>query len=258
MPVWVLERSGTRSNSPVLDRTRPLGRASFRFAPPIVIILKMKGSPCVEAGWGMAEKRMVCPKCGQADAVRKVTSLVSAGTVLTDTSGLGLATSENGGELVGLMGWSISRSVLVAKLSPPRKPARPFGYGCIGLFLLTRVGLALFVLLMVIPAAVCSFPFLITTYRENVLLIFVPITMVAVVGIVLLYWIIASLWREARSIRENRRDFPVRYQQWERASARWQRLYYCFRDDGVFLDGQTLLVPAGQMRFWLYSSTRKK
>ena len=233
-------------------------RASFLFSPQIVIIIRMKRSHRTGMGREMAEKRIVCPKCGRADAVRKVTSIVSEGTVMTDTSGLGLATSERGGELVGMLGSSTSRSVLVEKLSPPRKPAKPFGYGCVGLFLFTRVGLALFAFLMVIAATACSFPLLITTYRENALLIFIPISLVAIITVLLLRWIVTTLWRDAHSTRENRADFPVRYQEWVRANERWQHLYYCYRDDGVFSSALDMLIPAGKMMAYLFSVQKQK
>lgn len=39
---------------------------------------------------------------------------------------------------------------------------------------------------------------------------------------------------------------------WQRAIARWDQLYYCARDDGVLIPGQSRLVPVDQMTSFLY------
>lgn len=206
----------------------------------------------------MAETPIACPKCGRADAVRKVTSIVSDGTVLTDMSGLGFVPSERGGELVGILGSSTSRSVLVERLSPPRDPAKPSGYSWVGLFLFTRLGLALFTVAIMLATVACSFPLLIPIYREDPFLIFIPITIFAIVVVLLLRWIVTSLRRDGGTTREKRSDFPLRYQKWEHANERWQQLYYCYRDDGVFLPARTILVPVAQMKRLLYALPKQK
>ena len=40
-------------------------------------------------------RQMICPKCGQADAVRKVSALVADGTWSSDSAGLGLSIGVN-------------------------------------------------------------------------------------------------------------------------------------------------------------------
>ena len=42
--------------------------------------------------------------------------------------------------------------------------------------------------------------------------------------------------------------------QWERAAERWEQLLYCAACDGVFVPGQARLVPAREMRAYLYES----
>lgn len=206
----------------------------------------------------MSGTRAICPKCGRADAVRKVTAIVSEGTVTTDTSGLGVMTGEDGGELVGFSGVSASRSALVQKLSPPQKPSKPFGYRWVGVLLFSRIGLGVFVLMLILALIVCSFPILVGTYRENPIWVLVPILVVAVFVVLLLRWVIASLWRDVYSARVNRADFPTNYTLWERAFARWKQLYYCYRDDGVFSPNHAVFVPAGQMKQYLYATSRNK
>lgn len=41
---------------------------------------------------------------------------------------------------------------------------------------------------------------------------------------------------------------------YKKALERWEQLYYCFRDDGVFLpDGKSQLIPVDRMQNLLYS-----
>lgn len=206
----------------------------------------------------MPESRIVCPKCGRADAVRKVTSIVSEGTFTTDVSGLGVATSDHGGELVGMMGSATSRSILTARLAPPVKPVQAFGYGWVGVFLFSRIGLGLFTLALILAIVACSFPILVGTYRENPALVLLPILGVTVFVVLLLRWIFVSLMREVRKTRDGRAGYPAEVETWERAYARWKELYYCSRDDGVFLLNQTVLVPSAQMKPYLYATQPEK
>ncbi|MBE2266701.1 MAG: hypothetical protein IAE80_00620 [Anaerolinea sp.] len=187
-----------------------------------------------------------------------MTSIVSEGTVTTDMSGLGVATSEHGGELVGMMGSATSRSVLAARLAPPVKPVQAFGYGWVGVFLFSRIGLGLFMLTLILAIVACSFPILVGTYRENPALVLIPILGVTVFVALLLRWIIVSLMREVRKTRDDRAGYPAEVAAWERAFARWKELYYCIRDDGVFLPDRAVLVPSAQMKQYLYAKSGEK
>ncbi|MBK9750061.1 MAG: hypothetical protein IPO91_25260 [Chloroflexi bacterium] len=187
-----------------------------------------------------------------------MTSIVSEGTVTTDMSGLGVATSKHDGELVGMMGSATSRSVLAAKLAPPVRPAAAFGYGWVGVFLFSRIGLGLFSLALILAIVACSFPILVGTYRENPALVLIPIFGVTVFVVLLLRWIVVSLVREVRKIRNDRAGYPAEVETWERALERWKELYYCSRDDGVFLPSHSVLVPSVQMKQYLYAKSGEK
>ena len=41
-------------------------------------------------------------------------------------------------------------------------------------------------------------------------------------------------------------------QDYQRAFQRWQKLYYCARDDGVFIPGETGLIPTSDLKAFLY------
>jgi hypothetical protein len=48
------------------------------------------------------------------------------------------------------------------------------------------------------------------------------------------------------------RAAALKYPGWLRARDRWERLYYCFRDDAVFLQGEEQTEPASDMDLLLY------
>jgi hypothetical protein len=55
-------------------------------------------------------------------------------------------------------------------------------------------------------------------------------------------------------IREGLRRQALRAMpRYNRQYALWQQFYYCYRDDGVFLPGQTALMSAQQMQQWIAS-----
>lgn len=181
----------------------------------------------------MAVGRAVCPQCGRSDTVRKVSAIVADGTTMADVRGIGVTL--DGGELVGMMGGANTRSVLAARLAPPRKPLKPRGDGCVGLLLITRLGLAAAGLGMLTACAACSFPTLYASYRASPILVVIVFSFFAAVALVLVSWVITLLWRNTRRTCAEHADYPYQLRQWQLASEYWEQLYYCYRDDGVFL-----------------------
>jgi hypothetical protein len=55
-----------------------------------------------------------------------------------------------------------------------------------------------------------------------------------------------------KRIRSWQERLPHERGRYERATRRWESLYYCPRDHGVFLPGDTLLVPTARIRELLY------
>lgn len=204
----------------------------------------------------MPEKQVVCPKCGQFDAIRKVSSIVSEGTTFTENSGLGIAFSKEDVQFFNAFGTSYSRSNLASALSRPQKPSKPSAQGCLRILPLTSIGCMLTILTIIAAAGVCSFPFLYSTYRENPILFLIPFVVFVVVGIVLTRWILLSLRRETRTTSQKQTEYPLQLQNWERAVQRWEHLYYCYRDDGVFLPSQPRLVPLNDMQSFLYAAVK--
>ncbi|MEO8391399.1 MAG: hypothetical protein ABI700_00265 [Chloroflexota bacterium] len=92
-----------------------------------------------------SNRQIMCPKCGQADAVRKVSALVAEGTWTSETTGLGWGIGENSPDLLAWVGVSTARSGVAARLALPRKPAQPPGYGWAAVYGFGRLALVLFV-----------------------------------------------------------------------------------------------------------------
>jgi phage FluMu protein Com len=83
-------------------------------------------------------------------------------------------------------------------------------------------------------------------------------------------FVAVPIWLSRRKSREHRRRLEIekaRLKQhldtekaklkeeearWERAMRRWERLYYCARDDGVFVPGETPLLPIDELQDYLY------
>lgn len=204
------------------------------------------------------KSQIVCPKCQRADAVRKVSALVGEGTHAAETSGIAYVQAEHGLDVIPVVQTSVSRSALAAKLSPPKKPTKRSGYGCVGALLMTRMGLALVGSVLLLALFVCTYPFLMTLYQQNNLLFVAAIGLgLALIGFMGI-WVFRSGWRDARSTREGRTTYEPRLADWEQAYARWQQLYYCQRDDGVFIPDHGTFVPAEKMDAYLYSAGRLK
>ncbi len=206
----------------------------------------------------MLNKSIACPKCGRADVIRKVTSIVDEGTTYTDSNRLGMSISGDDTQFYTGFGRSVSRTELASALAPPQKPTQPFRRGWSGIFLNFHWNCAGSILGLMIVGAVCSLPLLYTTYRENPLLIFVPVVILLFAAIVLIRWAWLSSRRETRTLREAEAQYPLQVEAWKRALERWKQLYYCQRDDGVFIPAQARLIPVNEMRAFLYASDKKK
>lgn len=206
----------------------------------------------------MRDSKLVCPKCGRADAVRKVTSIVDEGTTFTESNRLGMSIGGGDAEFYSGFGNSVSRTGLATTLAAPKKPTQPFRRGWSGIFPNVRWTCAGSILALIMCSAICSFPLLFWNYRENPLLIFVPVVIFLSAAILLIRWAWLSNRREIGTLREEQEQFPLQLEAWNRAIDRWRQLYYCHRDDGVFIPAQTRLIPVNEMGVFLYSSHKKK
>lgn len=157
---------------------------------------------------------IACPKCGRIDRVQKVTAVVAAGI----STGLGG-----------------SRSVVMSqRLAPPERPVARSPWG--RLFLVLIVAAAALGLGAALRPAAFASPHV---WAPAWLVFFVPAGL-------------ALLWRIAGGARRRARIHKERAY-WEVAIGRWYDLYYCGRDDGVYLPGRSDLVSVELMSTLLYA-----
>jgi hypothetical protein len=202
-------------------------------------------------------ERIVCPKCQRSDSIQKVTAIVAHGTkVIEERGGIDIDT-EYGMDVLPLTYSSVARSNLARKLAAPEKPLRSKSYGCIAALFISRLGAALVVSMILVALFLCSFPFLAATYAQNNTLFIIILTAgLGIIGLVLFSSIRAG-WRQLQSASEQRNFHDARLQAWEVSYERWQQLYYCFRDNGVFIPGQSSFVPVNQMPDYLKAASKR-
>lgn len=198
-----------------------------------------------------ASQQVICPKCGRADAVRKVSNLVAEGTRTGEIVGIGLGIGDRSIEVTPFVGSSTSRSLLAGKLLPPAQPVKPPGYGWTTALIVFRLGLALFIALLLIGVTLLSFPLLINTYSQNRTLLLIPVAILTLYSGVATWLLVRSGINDVRSAHEDRNSHEARLQAWQRATERWKELYYCMRDDGVFIPKKQVLIPVQQLRKFL-------
>ncbi len=205
-----------------------------------------------------SNQQVVCPKCQRSDSVQKVMAIVAGGTkVIEERGGIDIDT-EYGMDVIPLTYSSVARSNLARKLAAPERPLQTRSYGCVAALFITRLGVALVVSVILVSLFFCSFPFLAATYAQNnALFIGILIAGFGIIGLSLFSSIRAG-WRQAHSTSEQRNSYDARVQAWEDSYERWQQLYFCFRDDGVFLPGQSSFVPVNQMSDYLKAETKRK
>lgn len=206
----------------------------------------------------VSNQRVVCPKCQRSDNIQKVTAIVAQGTkVIEERGGIDINT-DYGMDVLPLTYSSVARSNLARKLAAPEKPLPTRTYGCIAALFISRLGAGLVVCVMLMGLFFCSFPFLAATYAQNnSLFVGVLVAGFGLLGLILFSSIRAG-WRQIRLTSEQRNSYDARVQVWEDSRERWQQLYYCFRDDGVFLPGQSSFIPINQMSEYLKAATRRK
>lgn len=196
-----------------------------------------------------------CPLCRKVDRVQKVSAIYTSGVSTGRFSGWSLDSDADAG-IVALSGRT--QTEISKLLSPPKEPSYTDSDGvCLFLFFLlfgvpVLGGLMLggFGLAMIYAAA------LVVGYVDpqvgpaGVLLLAIASLLMGCLGLAGV-----ALFTRLMSKRgqHHRRRVAVMKASWEQAMHRWGGLYYCGRDDGVFIPGETDLIPTTEMREFLYA-----
>ncbi len=185
-----------------------------------------------------------CPECGRIDRVEKVSAIFSGG-VSTITSGAETSDATN---YTGL--GEVSRSLLSSRLAPPIKPSgQGMSWAALSAALLLCVCGGLFTqfLLTVMLPEISSIPISEDT-KGGYPVFFICITLaLALVG-----GSISIVISQRRKVKESEQKASSQIPQWEKALARWNKLYYCARDDGVFDLEERVFVPVEKLKDYLY------
>jgi hypothetical protein len=80
---------------------------------------------------------------------------------------------------------------------------------------------------------------------------------VGLVGLGVIIWLALVIKRRFDRDLSNYKSKKVMYDQdelprWQRAQERWQQLYYCLRDDTVFIPAENRAIHAADMEKYLY------
>lgn len=175
-----------------------------------------------------------CPKCCQVDSVQKVSSVVGAGTATGtfagSTSAVGYSYSNQGGytTLAGT-----SQTSLAQRLSRPNQPVygNPWGCGIISVIgTLFFLGGAFSIQLLYILSD--TSPGVTRPTPEQVPEILIAAILSAIIFWGGAIWIISYTERTAST---RRTEHNAAMRRWEQACRQWDKLYYCFRNDVVFI-----------------------
>ena len=163
---------------------------------------------------------VVCPKCRKDDMIQKVSSIYSSGIASGTTYG-------------------ISQTALSRQLAPPDKPSVPGSTSAI---------LASIALVWV--ALSCGGCALLGAVEGGGLTGDAP-------GFLLIALLaggvgVAMLTSTNSNTRRNTAKVAAEMPRWEKAMHRWNDLYYCARDDGVFNSTENEFVSIQYLREYLY------
>lgn len=208
-----------------------------------------------------------CPKCKQTDQIQKVTSLYGVNTkewyetsTHTDADGHTHTHQEK----------HEAHTQLGLRLQPPQQPPQPshpgLWYG-IGLFV------AFILLSALCPLAFVPFSFLlplagtasalipdiqgIPTWLVSVIALGLPALCVLVAGIAVIVWLGIKVKQRFDRDMKSYRDKKAIYDRdelprWQRAKERWEQLYYCMRDETVFIPAENKAIATDDMVKYLY------
>ena len=201
-----------------------------------------------------------CPKCAKNDKVEKVSAIVARETHEIRGTSIESETYTDKDGKTRYRSYSVpysgtQMSVLAQRLSPPEKPEMGFNWrGCIGV-VLVLCG----VLSLAVSGCQVGFGLLTVPISEGAssgeLFNFSSILGILLLPGAILYILLGAFLikssansRKKRSTKLREVDIP----QWEYAMRRWNQLYYCARDDILFIPGENKAVPVTQMNEYIH------
>jgi len=208
-----------------------------------------------------------CPKCQQTDQIQKVTSVQAANTKEWKETSTGI---DSWGNTVTTEHLRQAHTSLGLKLKLPAEPSGPihpglwYGIGGLVVFILasTLCPLGLVPFSFIIPlgsfaAAFASDGSSIPAWLISALIIGLPTLCFIALGLGLFAWLGAKVKRRFDSDLKNYKDKKAVFDRdelprWQRAKARWEQLFYCMRDETLFIPTEGKAIHADDMEKYLY------
>ena len=168
-----------------------------------------------------------CPRCGQIDMVQRVSSIVASQSQTGSSFGFGSV----GQQQMQFRSTSQRQTVLSQRLSPPKEPSH------------WQLGVWGWVLLLVAFLLFCS------VFSANSGGIIIGVYIGLCIGLIVL----VAFWYK-KEAPKRQAQYQADLFSYRRAMEKWNNLYYCARDDGVFIPGPgAQFIPIGSMRNYLSS-----
>jgi hypothetical protein len=185
-----------------------------------------------------------CPICNEIDRVAKVSSIYSSGTSTTSYSGSAISFSipfsSKESSSLSYTPFSVDSNTvsdLSKKLAPPPEP-RKKSSGCLFAFLI-------YLLIGLIPWGIVM-PCIFLSEKDKIIsLIIIP----PIVSFTISFLIIRFIIKRRRYLNLS---YETEIENYEKLIPRWQKLYYCFRDDVVFNPENKKLTSADQINKMIY------
>jgi hypothetical protein len=189
--------------------------------------------------------QLVCPQCRRADRIQKVTGIIDAGTLSSEIYKTDSPFAQ---------GYTEGSTNLATRLKFPnvtaaygKRPIEPGYIAAILIFVLLLFGfMGVGILVRIMQG---------TAKPEYPGAIWVLAAMFAslLLGLYLLYHLLKDRVKMRQQTQEKWEIYDDAVAQDQQARNRWQNeLYYCFRDDCIFILGQERAVPPESMQLLLY------
>ncbi len=211
----------------------------------------------------------ICPTCKQSDQAQKVTSLYASNTKEWKETSTGI---DSWGNTTTTEHLRKAHTTLGIKLKLPDEPSGPthpglwYGIGAILAFVIfVFVCSFIFVPLGFIVPLLGGMAFLpdlggIPAWVVTAVIVGVSLLCFAVLGLALLNWLSRKIRtrfdRDMKSYKDKKVVFDRdELPRWQRAKSRWEQLFYCMRDETVFIPAENKPVKADDMEKYLYDPT---
>ena len=185
----------------------------------------------------MGQMVIACSVCQKDDAIQKVSAVLTGSQATGTFSGPlgGVAyvggKRESVGSYTTLCGSTMSE--LVRMLAPPAEPKKRSGFDCLDELLMVCV-----VVDAVFGIGVAVIALIIGSFKHDIQILVVGAGVPFLLGIIaggIYLWLLDGKenWKPQSEAR-----YAMEKSAWDAAMARWNRLYYCYRD-GIVFDAET-------------------